>query len=247
MARALFLLLAVLFVCRAGAAELLVSAAASLGNGFRELAPMFEAAHPGTKLSLNLGASGALLQQIAKGAPADVFASADEQSMDQAQQQGLIVRDKRRDFASNRLVLIVPARSANTPDRLEQLAQPAYRRIAIGAPASVPAGRYAMAALEHSGMRAAIEAKMITAQNVRQALDYVARGEVDAGLVYATDAALMPERVRVAFIVPTPQAILYPIAPLAASANAALAQSFVDFIVSPPAQAVLAKYGFGKP
>jgi molybdate transport system substrate-binding protein len=233
MARALFLFIAVLFCCR--------------GNSFRELAPLFEAAHPGTKISLNLGASGALLQQIAKGAPADVFASADEQSMDQAQQQGLIVRDKRRDFASNRLVLIVPARSANIPDRLEQLAQPAYRRIAIGAPASVPAGRYAMAALEHSGMRAAIEAKMITAQNVRQALDYVARGEVDAGLVYATDAALMPERVRVAFIVPTPQAILYPIAPLAASANAALAQSFVDFIVSPPAQAVLAKYGFGKP
>lgn len=247
MPRLFLLLLALSFCIPASAAELVVSAAASLGNAFRALAPGFEAAHPDAKLALNLGASGALLQQIAKGAPADVFASADEASMDAAQQQGRIVAKERRDFASNRLVLIVPAGASHVPANLGSLAQPAYRRIAIGVPASVPAGRYAMAALDKAGLRAAIEAKMIAAQNVRQALDYVARGEVDAGFVYATDAALMPDKVRIAFDVPTPAPVLYPAAPVAGSAHAALARAFVDYLVSPPAQAVLAKYGFGKP
>ena len=88
---------------------------------------------------------------------------------------------------------------------------------------------------------------MIGANNVRQALDYVARGEVDAGFVYSTDAALMPDKVKVALTVPTETPILYPIAPVAAAPNAAAAQKFVAFVVSPQAQALLAKYGFGKP
>ncbi len=88
---------------------------------------------------------------------------------------------------------------------------------------------------------------MIGAQSVRQVLDYVARGEVDAGFVYATDAALMPDKVRIAFTVPTEQPVLYPIAVVAASGNAAAAERFVAYVASPPAQAVLARYGFGKP
>jgi molybdate transport system substrate-binding protein len=88
---------------------------------------------------------------------------------------------------------------------------------------------------------------MIGAQNVRQALDYTARGEVDAGFVYATDAAMMPDKVKVALTVPTPTPVLYPIAPISSSANPAAAQKFVAFIQSDPAQTVLAKYGFGKP
>ena len=88
---------------------------------------------------------------------------------------------------------------------------------------------------------------MIGANNVRQVLDYVARAEVDAGFVYATDAALMPDKVKVALTVPTTTPILYPVAPLPAGPNAAMGQRFVDFLQSAPAQAVLAKYGFGKP
>jgi molybdate transport system substrate-binding protein len=229
------------------AAELTVSAAASLTNAFKALGPLFEAANPGAKLQFNFAASGALLQQIAKGAPADVFASADQETMNQAQAQNLIKPASRRDFVSNALVVIVPTASANTPKAVAELTQPAYARIAIGLPASVPVGRYTKAVLEAAQLWAAIEPKMIGANNVRQALDYVARAEVDAGFVYATDAALMPDKVKVALAVPTTTPILYPVAPVAASANADLAQKFVDFLVAAPAQAVLAKYGFGKP
>lgn len=228
------------------AADLTVSAAASLTNALREAAPLFEAQHPGTRIQLNFGASGALLQQIAKGAPVDVFASADQETMNQAQTQGLVSPNERHDFVSNKLVVVVPSRST-TPSALTELLQPQYKRIAIGLPTSVPVGRYTRDVLQKSGQWAAIEPKMIGAQSVRQALDYVARAEVDAGFVYATDAAIMPGKVKVAFAVPTERPILYPIAPVAASPNQAAARQFVAFVNSAPAQAVFARYGFGQP
>lgn len=231
----------------ASAADLTVSAAASLTNAFKELAPMFEAQNPDTKVQLNFGASGALLQQIAKGAPADVFASADPETMDQAQAQSLVRRGERRNFVANTLVVVVPSDAKTMPRAVADLGGAGYARIAIGIPASVPVGRYAQGVLQKAGLWSAIEPKMIGAQNVRQALDYVARGEVDAGFVYATDAALMPDKVRVALTVPTQTPILYPIAPVTTAPNAAAAQKFVAFVLSAPAQAVLAKYGFGKP
>lgn len=227
------------------AAELTVSAAASLTNAFRELSPIFEAKFPDIKMQLNFGASGALLQQIVKGAPVDVFASADQESMDQAQAQALVKASARCNFVSNALVVIVPARGSSVPKSLSDLA--AYQRVAIGLPASVPAGRYTKASLEQAGLWSAIAPKMIGAQNVRQALDYVARNEVDAGFVYATDAALMPDKVKVALSVPTPTPILYPIAPVATTANMEAAKTFIEFILSPKARGVLAKYGFGMP
>jgi molybdate transport system substrate-binding protein len=244
--RVLALVLAGSLSLAARAADLTVSAAASLTNAFQELAPLFEAADPDTKVLLNFGASNALLQQIAKGAPADVFASADQETMDQAQTQGLLQSAQRRNFVSNVLVVVVPARSGKVPKAVGDLTQSAYERVVVGLPA-VPVGRYTRGVLEAAGQWAAIEPKVIGAQNVRQALDYVARAEVDAGFVYATDAALMPDKVKVALTVPTPTPILYPVAPLASSANAALAQRFVGFLGSAPAQAVLARYGFGKP
>lgn len=231
----------------ARAADLTVSAAASLTNAFKDLAPIFESANAGTRLQFNFAASGALLQQIAKGAPVDVFASADQETMDQAQAQGLVQAAARRNFASNALVVIVPTAGPKVPATLKDLAQAPYERVAIGLPASVPVGRYTKGVLESEGLWAAIEPKMIGAQSVRQALDYVARGEVDAGFVYATDAALMTEKVKVALTVSTVKPILYPAAAIAASPNAAMAQRFVDFLVAPQAQTVLARYGFGKP
>ncbi|MGI9153533.1 MAG: molybdate ABC transporter substrate-binding protein, partial [Rubrivivax sp.] len=133
------------------------------------------------------------------------------------------------------------------PKTLNDLARPAVARITIGLPASVPAGRYAQSALEAAGLWAAIAPKVIGAHHVRQALDYVARAEVDAGFVYATDAALMPGKVQVAFTVPTAQPILYPAAPVVAGPHAADGVKFVDFLLMPTAQAVLAKHGFGRP
>ncbi len=227
------------------AADLTISAAASLTNAFRDIAPLFEAAHPGTKVQLNFGASGALLQQIAKGAPADVFASADQETMDQAQKGNLV--QQRRNFVTNTLVVVVPSASAKVPKAVGDLAQPAYARIAIGLPGSVPVGRYTKSVLEAAGLWGAVEPKMIGANNVRQALDYVARAEVDVAFVYATDAALLPDKVKVALTVPTTQPILYPVATLTAAPNAADAAKFVDFLTTPAAQAVLAKYGFGRP
>ena len=247
MARLVFSLLLALLPLPVPAADLTVSAAASLTNAFRDLAPLFEAAHPGDKVQFNFGASGALLQQIDKGAPVDAFASADQETMDQAQAKGLVQAAQRRNFAGNTLVIIVPA-GAREPESIAELASNgAFRRVAIGLPASVPVGRYAKTVLEAAGQWRAIEAKMVGAHNVRQALDYVARGEVDAGFVYATDAALMPSKVKVAVVVPTATPILYPVAPVASSARPQLAQRFVEFLLSPPAQAVLARHSFAKP
>lgn len=240
-------LVATLAWAPAWAAELTVSAAASLTNAFREIGTAFESTHPGHKVHFNFAASGALLQQIAKGAPVDVFASADQETMDQAQAQSLVQATARRNFVANTLVVVVPLGTKAEPKAVADLAQPAFQRIAIGLPASVPVGRYTQGVLQAAGLWGAIEPKMIGAQNVRQALDYVARGEVDAGFVYATDAALMPDKVKVVLTVPTATPILYPAAPVAASPNKALAQAFVDHLLSPGAQAAFARHGFGRP
>ena len=229
------------------AAELTVSAAASLTNAFKDIAQGYEAQHPGTKVLLNFAGSGALLQQIAKGAPVDVFASADQETMDRAEKQGLVMAADRKDFVRNTLVLVVPTDAKTLPTRLADLAQPGITRVAIANPASVPVGRYAQTALEAAKLWTALQAKAINTQNVRQSLDYVARGEVDAGFVYATDAAIMKDKVKVAFEVPLATAILYPIAKTAASSNAAAATSFIDYLATPAAQGILGQYGFAKP
>jgi molybdate transport system substrate-binding protein len=229
------------------AAELTVSAAASLTNAFRDIGRAYEAQYPGSKLLFNFAASGALLQQIAKGAPVDVFASADQETMDQARRQQLVQGDTRHDFARNRLVVVVPGDSDGVPSSLQDLLAPQVARIAIGVPASVPVGRYTRRVLEKARLWNRIEPRTLGAASVRQALDYVARGEVDAGFVYSTDAALMPDKVRVAFTVPTEKPVLYPIATVAGSAHAADAARFVSFVLSPAAQAILASYGFARP
>jgi molybdate transport system substrate-binding protein len=231
----------------AQAAEITVSAAASLTNAFREIAGAYEAARPGVRVRLNFGASGALLQQIAKGAPVDVFASADQETMDAAGRQALLVAGTRRDFARNTLVLVTPVDSRQGLRRLEDLGQPTVRRIAIGNPASVPVGRYARHALDRAGLWDSLRDKVIGTQNVRQSLDYVARGEVDAGFVYATDAALMKDRVAVAFTVRTESPVLYPIAVTTGGGNQDEARRFVDFVTSPVGQAALGRQGFLQP
>jgi molybdate transport system substrate-binding protein len=224
------------------AGQLLVSAASSLTQAFRDVAVSYQARHPGVDVALNFAASGVLLQQLDKGAPVDVLASADQHTMDQAQQRGLI--GARRDFARNSLVVIVPVASANV-NRLADLARPDITRVAIGNPAIVPAGRYAGLALQAA--RLDLQAKTIQTQNVRQALDYVARGEVDAGFVYRTDAALMPDKVKVAFEVQQGDAIRYPIAASKRSGNPAEAARFIDFLLSDAGQSILARHGFLKP
>jgi molybdate transport system substrate-binding protein len=228
----------------ARADELTVSAAASLTSAFADLVPLFEAEHPGTRVLLNFAASDALVAQVARGAPVDVYAAADQESMDRAQAQRLLVPGTRRDFVGNQLVVAVPTGAAVPPTSLADLRRPGLSRIALGAPAAVPAGRYAKGALLAAGLWTAIEPRAVYGQSVRQVLDYVARGEVDAGFVYLTDAAIMKDKVRVAFTVPTATPIRYPVAVIAASANRAMGLKFLDFLGSPEARAVLARYAF---
>jgi molybdate transport system substrate-binding protein len=226
---------------------LTVSAAASLAEAMRELGTRFEAANPGTTVRLNLAASGVLVQQLIQGAPVDVFASADEASMDRAVRAGVVDATTRRVFATNTLVIVVPADGSARIASVADLAGPAVRRIAIGKPETVPAGRYAGEALAAAGIAAAVQPRLVFADHVRQVLDYVARGEVDAGFVYRSDAAVMASRVRVAAPARGHAPITYPVAAVKDSRHAAPARRFVAFLGSGEAQAVLAKHGFGPP
>lgn len=239
-----------LTVTSAWADELVVSAAASLTNAFKDVAAGFERQHPGTKVVLNFGASDVLMQQIVNGAPADVFASADETAMDKAAQAGVIDTATRKNFAANSLVMIVPADSRlSFGSPRELIATPEVRRIALADPASVPAGRYAQQALEADGKDVwdAVKAKSVLATNVRQCLDYVARGEAEAGFVFGTDAAIAKGRVKVAATLPTRTPVTYPIALVKSSSRGAQARAFEDYVLSPEGQAMLAKYGFRSP
>ena len=227
------------------AAELTVSAAASLTNVFGELKPLFEKAHPGQTLTFNFAASGPLLKQIAEGAPVDVFASADQETMDAAAAKGLIATATRRNFTANELVLIAPSDSKIPLRTPADLAAAPIQRIAIGNPDSVPAGRYARDAL--GGLYAGLSPKFVLAASVRQVLDYVRRAEVQAGFVYRTDAMVAKDAVRVVMTMSGHAPILYPAAVVAASPHKNEAALFVGFLLSPEAKAVLARHGFAKP
>jgi molybdate transport system substrate-binding protein len=230
-----------------GDQELTISAAASLTNAFPEMGKLFEKQHPGIKIVYNFAASGPLLQQIAQGAPVDVFASADQKTMNQAQEKKLTVPASRKNFVSNRLVLIVPADSKLTVSGLKDLTGPQVKRVALGNPATVPAGRYTKESLEKAGLWDKLSPKFILAESVRQVLDYVSRGEVDTGFVYSTDAAIAKGKVKVIQTVTEHAPILYPIAVTESTSKQALAESFIDFVMSPPAQEIFSKLGFGKP
>ena len=230
------LLIGLLWSVGATAGDVVVSAASSLTDAFKAVATAYEAKHPGTKVVLNFAASDVLLQQIANGAPADVFASADQKAMDKAQAQGVLLNGSRKNFATNQLVLIVPTTSQLTITGLKDLEKPSIKRIAYGDPASVPVGRYTQAALQADGSWQAVSAKAVLAANVRQSLDYVARDEVDAGFVFATDAAIAKDKVKVALRVNSPTPISYPIAVVAQSKHVDDAQAFENFVLSPEGQ-----------
>jgi len=229
------------------ATDITVSAAASLTNAFKEIGAAYEKEHAGDKVLFNFAASDPLVQQIAKGAPVDVFASADQDAMDKAESFKLLAAGSRRDFATNTLVLIAPANSKLALKGVADLRQAAVTRVAMGNPASVPVGRYARQALEQARLWTAVEPKLIFGTSVRQSLDYVARGEVDAGFVYATDALVQKDKVRVIATVPTASPVSYPIAAIAAGPQPVAGRRFVDYVLAPAAQAILARHGFGRP
>ncbi len=227
--------------------ELLVSAAASLTNAFQEIGQKFEAANPGVKFVPNFAASGALLQQLEKGAPVDVFATADQKTMDQANDKKLILPETRKNFVSNGLVLILPAGSKAPIKSPQDLLAKEVTKVAVGNPDTVPAGRYSQEVLKNEGLWEKLSPKFIPADSVRQVLDYVSRGEVDAGFVYATDAAIAKDKVEVVATLAKHKPILYPVAVVAGTPKKDLAQRFLTIVLSEEGQKILAKYGFGKP
>lgn len=229
------------------AQQLTVSAAASLADAMREIGARFEATRTGSTVRFNFAASGLLVQQVIQGAPVDVFASADAETMDRGIAAKGIDAATRRDFAANTLVLVTPAEGAPALSALAGLSGPAIKRIAIGKPASVPAGRYTQQALTTAGLWVALQPRIVYADNVRQVLDYVSRGEVEAGFVYRTDALLLKDKVRLVLTVGGHSPVAYPAAVVADSRQPVLARAFVAFLSAPEAQAILARHGFGKP
>jgi len=229
---------------RLAAGDVMVFAAASLSDALRELAAIEQRA-TGDTVRLNLGASSTLARQIEAGAPADVFFSADEAKMDDLARARLIDPATRRSLLSNTLVIVVAADSPLALQSATDLLQPAVRRIAIAEPASVPAGIYAREYLRKVGLWDRLSPKFVPTENVRAALAVVEIGDVDAGIVYRTDA-LISKRVRIAWEVPPAEGprISYPVALVKDGGNPAGARRFLALLLSPEGRAVFAKYGF---
>lgn len=225
--------------------EITVSAAISLKNAFEEIGKLCESKYA-TKCIFNFAGSGDLLKQIAGGAPVDVFASAAKKDMDEADKQGLTVTGTRSDFALNSVVLVVPAQARTALKSFEGLNSADVKKIAVGNPKSVPAGRYAEEVFNFYKILPSIKDRLIYTENVRQVLDYVARGEVDAGVVYATDAAVRSKEVVVIATAPesTHKPVVYPVSVIKGSKNEVDAKAFISLVLSDEGQAILHKYGF---
>ena len=242
------LLTALLFGSAPGAwaGDIVVSGAASLTGAMTAIKTAYEAAHPGQKVYVNFAASGQLLQQIEAGAPVDVFAPADQETMDRAQAHGLIEAGSRTDFTANDLMLVVPcdATGVGCPS---DLTDARVGRIALGEPDAVPAGSYTKEALCRLGLWETLSPKLIYGLSVKQALDYVALGEVEAAFIYGTDALLAPGRIRVVANMTGHKPIVYPAAVVAASVQKEGAREFLAFVLGEQGQEILARYGFKKP
>lgn len=248
---AVILFLAITFKATASD-EITVSAAISLKNAFEDMGKSYENVNNGEKIILNFNSSGALARQIEAGAPVDVFASAALREMDRLVKKGFVAAATRTDFATNSVVLVSPNIGQGKTKPLpvvsfQSLVSENVAKISIGNPETVPAGRYAKEALRFLKLWDGIREKIIFAENVRQVLDYVARGEVDAGMVYSTDAAIRPRDVRVVMKAPKGghRPIVYPIGVVKGTKNAGLAKRFIEFVQTGKGKTILRKYGFG--
>lgn len=237
---------------REGAATLNVFAAASLTDAFGAVGRAFEAENPDVTVAFNFAGSNQLAAQIAAGAPADVFASADRAQMDEAVEMGRVDEGAAAIFATNRLVVVYPVDNPAGIERLQDLARPGT--LLVLAAEEVPAGRYSRVFLDRAMADPAFDPAFMEAvlanvvsyeQTVRSVLNKVALGEADAGIVYASDLAgaagvgslAIPDALNIV--------AEYPLAPLNDSARPDLAAAFVEFMLSTAGQAVLAEYGFG--
>jgi molybdate transport system substrate-binding protein len=240
----LFSLAAALAGMTGHAATVTVFAAASLTDSLRQIATEYER---GTedRITLNFAGSSLLARQIEEGAPADIFFPADETWMDELEKKGLIRKGTRKSQLSNSLVIIVARDSALGIAGPRDLARPAVARIALADPRAVPAGKYARQFLEKEKLWAAVQGKVVPASNVRGALAAVESGDVEAAIVYKTDAALS-KGVKVVYEVPsaTGPRISYPMAVLNETKKLEASKRFLDYLGAPAAGRVFAQFGF---
>jgi molybdate transport system substrate-binding protein len=229
---------------RLTAAEIHVSAAASLADALNEIKASYEKTG-GDTLVLNLGASSTLERQIEEGAPADLFLSADEAKMDQLAKKNLLIAATRKSVLGNTLVVVVPLDSPLKIAAPADLVSPKVHVLALAEPSSVPAGIYAKEYLTRLKLWEQVSARIVPTENVRTALAAVESGNADAGIVYKTDAGIA-KKVKVAYEVPAAEGprISYPFAVLAESKNQEGARKLLAYLESAPAVTIFKKYGF---
>jgi molybdate transport system substrate-binding protein len=241
----ILLILSLLFLMKSGRADtLVVSAAASLKDVLSTLAQSYRHQSRDT-IRFNFASSGTLQRQIENGAPVDLYIAASDKNMDELQRQKFVDARTRHVLARNSLVLIVPKNSALRVHSFGELKKPQVAKVAIGAPQSVPAGKYAQQVLQKIGIWPTVEKKAVRSKDVREVLTQVEQGNVDAGIVYRTDAA-MSSQVRVVVVAPesTHAPIRYPMAIVSASQKKNAAKKFEAFLGSVTTKKVLKIYKF---
>ena len=242
----LFGLMAVLFVEEASAGtEITVSAALSLKAPFEEIGRLSEK-KSAVRVVFNFGPSGMLQKQIENGAPVDVFASASAREMDSLEGSGFIIPTTRSDFAGNAMVLITAANAQRQSFSFADLRKKEITRIAIGNPASVPAGKYSEETLRSLGLWDAVQQKLVYGEHVKQVMDYVSRSEVEAGMVFLTDALGRSKELRVVAEAPASshKPVVYTIAAIRGIKNGTAARAFISLVMSKEGIEILHRHGF---
>ena len=234
----------VLAVSVQAATNITVFAAASLSDSLKEIAVTFEK-QTGDKLVFNFAASGPLARQIQEGAPADIFISADEARADALDAKGLLAPGTRKSLLGNQLVIVVPSDSKLEIKVPKDLAEAKVKRVALGDPATVPAGTYAKEYFTKIGIWTNVQPKVVPSESVRAVLAAVESGNIDAGVVYKTDAAIS-KTVKIAYEVAKKDGpdISYPFAVVKNAPQSAEAKKFMDYLQTKPALAVFEKFGF---
>ncbi|MCT8975649.1 molybdate ABC transporter substrate-binding protein [Clostridium sp. CX1] len=226
------------------AVTLTISAAASLKDAMGEIKQLYTKENPKVKITYNFGGSGTLQQQIEQGAPADIFMSAAAKQMDALKSKNLMEEGTVKNLLQNDVVLIVPKDSTVVKD-FNGIAGDKVKKVALGEPKSVPVGQYSQEILTSLKISDKVQPKSIFAKDVKEVLTWVETGNVDAGLVYLTDAKVS-DKVKVAATAPesSHKPVVYPVGVVKASKNIETAKDFVKFMEGDEAKAVFEKYGF---
>lgn len=224
--------------------ELVVSAAASLTDCMNELKAVYESENEGIKLTFNFGASGALQQQIEQGAPADIFISAGKKQMDALVEKGMMQEKSVKDILENKVVLITP-KDGERLTSFEQLAEDKVTQIGVGEPKSVPVGQYTEEIFASLSLTEALSHKLVYAKDVREVLSWVETGNVQAGVVYETDAKIS-DKVQISCTAPegSHKPVIYPVGVVKETKNAQAAEAFLTFLFTDTAEEIFSSYGF---